>query len=390
MGFLPSYGRDSHTEPHVSRKRSENIFDVVRDGSPEELRALIAAGGKVDATWNDEETPLHRATSSVRVEQARVLLDHGAPIDALTKYGGSALFECASRLELLEMAALLLERGADPNRASRYNGAPLHASASHGNVALIELLVANGAAIDGRDQRGWTPLHVAAFQGRVDAVAALLRLGAQPNLVTPDGKTPLLLASNAKIRKLLPADPLAEAEARKVDAVFATLTELGWFKYVPINDVDDVRTRFRDAYLVEPTLIAPHEDDELRGIDGRSCAADTEEVAEGSAHEVFLLLRASLAQEGAVFSKVESARAGDGYELVMDGERYEVSSGFSDQAQALDRVLAIANRLLSRAGSSERLYSVGSGNDTSVILLSPALARYATTLDVSPPLNASA
>jgi len=33
---------------------------------------------------------------------------------------------------------------------------------------------------------------------------------------------------------------------------------------------------------------------------------------------------------------------------------------------------------------------VGSGNDTSVILLSPALARYATTLDVSPPLNASA
>ncbi len=106
--------------------------------------------------------------------------------------------------------------------------------------------------------------------------------------------------------------------------------------------------------------------------------------------ELETLLRGALAQEGVAFSKVESVAVGDGYELVVDGERYDVSNGFMrDQGEALDRLLGIANLLLSRAGSSERLYGVGSGNDAAVILLSPALASYAATLGVSPPLTAS-
>ncbi len=372
----------------MGRTRADNIFELARDGSPEELAAHIAAGGNVTAAGNEGETPLHYAVKAGRVDLARVLLDQGAPLDAVTKYGGSPLFECAYQRELLEVAALLLERGADPNRSSAYDGAPLHAAASRDNVALIELLIAKGATIDGRDQRGSTPLHVAASQGHAGAVAALLRLGADPKLVTPNGKSPRALTSSAKVKALLPTSPAEEALERAVDEVFATFTALGWFKYVPVEKVDDVRARFRDAYFVQPTLIAPYEKRVFRGIDGRSCAADVEEVAEGSAHEVLLHLRDALKEEGVAFEEVETVDGVGGYDLVVDGERFEVSNGsMRDQSEALDRLVAVTNQLLSRAGSTERLYSVGMGNDAAVVLLSPALVAYAKTLPLSPPLN---
>ena len=41
-----------------------------------------------------------------------------------------------------------------------------------------------------------------------------------------------------------------------VEAVFARLTELGWFKYVDPSKVDDVRGRFRDEYVVAPSNLA--------------------------------------------------------------------------------------------------------------------------------------
>jgi len=72
----------------------------------------------------------------------------------------------------------------------------------------------------------------------------------------------------------------------------------------------------------------------------------------------------------------------------VDGERFQVSSGSTrDQGEALDALCRVVNALLSRAGSSERLFALGTGNDAAVILLSPALASYAATLDVSPPLH---
>lgn len=42
---------------------------------------------------------------------------------------------------------------------------------------MVELLLANGAAVDAVQLQGWTPLHAAASRGRLEVVRVLLDHG---------------------------------------------------------------------------------------------------------------------------------------------------------------------------------------------------------------------
>ena len=65
---------------------------------------------------------------------------------------------------------------------------------------LVEALVAAGAEIDIRNERGRTPLHQAAGFREASVVAALLDAGADPALEDNDGNRPEnLVARNSKI-----------------------------------------------------------------------------------------------------------------------------------------------------------------------------------------------
>jgi uncharacterized protein len=66
--------------------------------------------------------------------------------------------------------------GPSPSEAAAYSGA--HAAAWRGDVAAIEKLAANKAALEARDGNGRTPLHVATFARQRGAVRALMRAGA--------------------------------------------------------------------------------------------------------------------------------------------------------------------------------------------------------------------
>jgi hypothetical protein len=193
-----------------------------------------------------------------------------------------------------------------------------------------------------------------------------------------------------------------ESEA---DEVFARLTALGWFEYIEPSDVDEVRTRFRDEYVGEPSILAPEEEVTgpsggsvgLRGIDRRSCFVDPEDLAEGNISSVFLLLRDSFAHEGVHFREIRDdlTRCGyggaseDGYALVIDSARHVLFETLEyGWADAVERTLALANELFERAGSCERLYSfVAYENDGWMILLSPEQLAYVKTLPISPRLD---
>ena len=85
----------------------------------------------------------------------------------------------------------LLELGADVCLKDHEGQTPLTLVASQESftnnqqarsIQLIELLVAKGAPIDGRDDQGMTPLHWAARRGQEPLVEKLLALGADPSL----------------------------------------------------------------------------------------------------------------------------------------------------------------------------------------------------------------
>ena len=70
-------------------------------------------------------TLLHQVASEGDIAKARVLLDHGADIDALEQEYRSTPLGMAARWGRREMVAFLLERGADPNLAGAPWATPL-------------------------------------------------------------------------------------------------------------------------------------------------------------------------------------------------------------------------------------------------------------------------
>ena len=101
-----------------------------------------------------------------------------------------------------ETAEALLDAGADVRAVSRNSEANLAINAAAAGVRadrrpeIVRLLVARGSPVDGRgSSAGHTPLHEAAFNGDMALVRLLLDSGADRSLRTPEGETPLDIAT---------------------------------------------------------------------------------------------------------------------------------------------------------------------------------------------------
>ena len=65
----------------------------------------------------------------------------------------------------------------------------------NGDVSAMRELLAAGASVQARNDRGLTPLHIAAAGGDVAVVEALLQHGAEVNATSNIGTTPLYNAT---------------------------------------------------------------------------------------------------------------------------------------------------------------------------------------------------
>ena len=72
----------------------------------------------------------------------------------------------------------------------------LHLAAELGHLAVVQVLIANGAQIDAHKYRTLgTALHCASWNGHLQVVEVLLNSGADPNQVSFDNRTPLHYAA---------------------------------------------------------------------------------------------------------------------------------------------------------------------------------------------------
>ena len=141
-------------------------------------------------------TPLMEAAAAGAGEVARLLLQHGARVDAAdTQLARSALFigSLHGRAEVVEI--LLREGHARADQANAEGTTPLFIAAQFGHLGVVEVLLReDGASVD-KGTAGYTPLLIASQNGHAKVVEALLEGGAQVNLPRDDGATPLLIAS---------------------------------------------------------------------------------------------------------------------------------------------------------------------------------------------------
>ena len=132
-------------------------------GHKEIAELLITAGSDVNAKDGDGDTPLDEAVSEGEKETAYLLRKNGGKHGTVHSAVGGGDVEAVKEF---------LAADADVN-AKRYGWTPLCEAAINGHKEIAELLIANGADVNAKDDRGWTPLHLAASGGHKE-IAELL------------------------------------------------------------------------------------------------------------------------------------------------------------------------------------------------------------------------
>jgi ankyrin repeat protein/L-ascorbate metabolism protein UlaG (beta-lactamase superfamily) len=164
---------------------------------------LIAEGARVNVEAFVGITPLHRAAAAGNLRVARLLIDHGARLDARST-DGTVLHEIINRKteSNAAMARLLLDSGLKLQEFA-YGNTELHLAALKGQANLVPVLVDRGADVNAVNDYGHTALFYAARNGHRGTAEALLAHGAhESDIVEANyGQAPQLTA------------PLREGEA---------------------------------------------------------------------------------------------------------------------------------------------------------------------------------
>ncbi len=97
-----------------------------------------------------------------------------------------------------ERVKLLIAQGADVMARDDKGGTPLHRAAGNGHKAIVDILLENDADINAQDNKGRTPLYLAAsWGGYKDMVEILLEQGTDISLLDNDGWNVLHTAAEA-------------------------------------------------------------------------------------------------------------------------------------------------------------------------------------------------
>jgi len=185
-GDTPIFWALYHQHPHLVTLLLElgallDIHEAAALGRTARIQELLAQDpGLVNAYSQDGWTPLHLAALYSHTEAAKLLLDCGADVHALTEgirfVSAGTPLHAAVAAGHADLATLLLDAGADPNTPDGDGYAPLHLAAATGNADAVRLLLQEGAnpnaAVEGK-----TPLALARERGNVEVVETLQRVG---------------------------------------------------------------------------------------------------------------------------------------------------------------------------------------------------------------------
>ncbi|MBY0508284.1 MAG: ankyrin repeat domain-containing protein [Bryobacteraceae bacterium] len=177
----------------TNQRRSTALHWALPDEA--KVRLLVAHGAKLNALTSDGRSLVYQAASMANATPLlRYLLEQGVAADGKTANGGTPLMVAARRADLSAMRALL-EKNANVNAKNAAGGTALMAAAATGNPAAVRLLLEKGAAVNERTKRNETALADAATAGNEETVKLLLDAGAEVNVRDVRGYSPLLYAA---------------------------------------------------------------------------------------------------------------------------------------------------------------------------------------------------
>jgi uncharacterized protein len=154
-----------------------NVFEAAALGLVERLRELLDRDPELARAFSgDGFTALHLAAFMGHPAATRLLLERGADPDAVAtsaQIGPVQPLHSAAATRELECARLLVEHGADVNARQAGGYTPLHEAAGNGDVELARLLLGAGADSRARKDDGQTPADLAAERGHQELLDVL-------------------------------------------------------------------------------------------------------------------------------------------------------------------------------------------------------------------------
>lgn len=182
---------------HRTRKNNSALLFAALSANDPTLQVLLKAGADVNGKHEGEDTALHVAAEKGHLSTCALLIKGAADLNASNIRGQTPLHNAvAADLENEEIIRRLPEAGARVGQTDNEGYTALHTAASHGNVAVADILLQAGTLPSALTKTGSTPLHLAARRSL--AITKLLLdngcpIGARDNF----GNTALAWAAGA-------------------------------------------------------------------------------------------------------------------------------------------------------------------------------------------------
>lgn len=142
------------------KAQENNVFDVARNGTVEEMKALLKKNPEIINTPNEMGfSPLILACYRGNVAVAEFLIENVRDINYKSPEGTALAGLCIRYNK--ELVQALLRKKADPNIADANGTTPLIWAVKTGNEELVRLLLENNAVRDQPDHIGIKPFEYA-------------------------------------------------------------------------------------------------------------------------------------------------------------------------------------------------------------------------------------
>jgi ankyrin repeat protein len=150
---------------------------------------LLKAGANVNHANKNGRTSLRIALDKGYIEMAKLLIDYNPDVNYADKDGVTALY-AASQNGHAEIVQLLLNNTqTNIDCKDKFGSSALHVACYYGHTDIAQLLINAKAQLNYTNNCGWSPLCAAAYAGSVAIVTLLLKNGASIyQAVTADSK----------------------------------------------------------------------------------------------------------------------------------------------------------------------------------------------------------